>query len=165
MNIDTLTKLYIHELKDLYSAENQIIDALPDMIDAAHDEDLKTALRNHREETQNQVNRIERIFQSLDGKPTGHKCKGVAGLVAEGNEVLKDVDDEAILDAAIIGACQRIEHYEIAGYGVARAFARMLGREDDVELLTETIEEEGAADKLLTRIAEHHINLVAARQN
>ncbi len=163
MKLDSLTKLYAHELKDLYSAESQILDALPKMIQAAGDKDLRTALEAHLKETKTHAGRLEKIFQSLDFQPGGHRCKGMEGLLKEGQEVLADVAEPEVVDAAVIAACQRVEHYEISGYGVARAYATKLGRNADVELLTKTLEEEGAADRKLTQLAEHHINFVATK--
>lgn len=161
MNIDTLEKLYIHELKDLYSAENQILEALPKMSRKASDANLVAALNGHVEQTRAHRDRIVAIFGYLDFEPGGHKCKGIEGLLKEASELLQEVTDDHVRDAAIISACQRVEHYEIAGYGVARAFAKKLGRDDDVKALTKTIEDEGAADRKLTDLAEHHINFVA----
>lgn len=161
MNIDSLNKLYVHELKDLYSAENQILKALPKMIDKCTDDDLRDALENHRKETETQVTRIQNIFKNMDFEPGGHKCKGIEGLITEGDELLGDVADESTVNAAIVSACQRIEHYEIAAYGVARAYAQKLGRQDDVKVLTQTLEEEGKADRSLTQLAETSINFLA----
>lgn len=161
MKIDSLHKLYVHELKDLYSAENQILDALDDMIKAASDTELKTALQGHRKETEQHVGRITKLFESLDFEPGGHKCKGIEGLLTEATDSLKETEGDPVRNAAIIASCQRVEHYEMAAYGVARAFASKLGRHDDVKVLTQTLEEEGAADRTLTRIAEHHINFSA----
>jgi ferritin-like metal-binding protein YciE len=161
MTIDTLHKLYVHELKDIYSAENQILQALPKMIKAASDTKLREALESHRKESEGHVTRINDIFDGLDFEPGGHKCKGIEGLLTEAGEVLGDVDDDAVRNAAIIAGCQRVEHYEMAAYGVARAFAAKLGRHEDVKVLTKTIEEEGAADRTLSHIAEHHINFEA----
>ncbi|CAE7223654.1 yciF [Symbiodinium necroappetens] len=161
MNIDTLEKLYIHELKDLYSAENQILDALPKMVRAASDADLVAALNGHVEQTKAHRDRVTSLFETLDFEPGGHKCKGIEGLLKEASELLQEVTDDHVRDAAIISACQRVEHYEMAGYGVARALAKKLGRDTDVDTLTKTIEEEGAADRKLTELAEHHINFVA----
>jgi ferritin-like metal-binding protein YciE len=161
MKIDSLEKLYVHELKDLYSAENQILDALDDLIKAASDRDLRTALTSHRKETEQHVSRITRLFENLDFEPGGHKCKGIEGLLNEASDALKETEGDAVRNAAIIAGCQRVEHYEMAAYGVARAFAAKLGRHDDVKVLTQTMEEEGAADRTLTQIAEHHINFEA----
>lgn len=161
MKIDSLEKLYVHELKDLHSAESQILDALPKMIKAASDDELKKALESHRTETEEHLNRIERLFQNLDFEPGGHKCKGIEGLLKEGDEVLAEAADDDVRNAAIISSCQRVEHYEMAAYGVARAFAGKLGRHDDAEVLTTTLEEEGHADRTLTGIAEQRINFAA----
>jgi ferritin-like metal-binding protein YciE len=161
MNLDSLHKLYVHELKDLYSAENQILEALPKLIEAAQDSNLQAALEHHLGETKTQVKRLKTIFSNLDFEPGGHHCKGMNGLIDEGKDLLSDVKDSEVVDAAIVSACQRVEHYEMAAYGVARAFAKKLGRDQDIELLTESLEEEGAADRKLTSLAEHHINFVA----
>jgi len=161
MRIDTFTKLYVHELKDLYSAENQILDALARLIDVANDDELTNALSTHRRETETHVERLRQIFSTLDFEPGGHRCKGIEGLLAETRELLDDIDAPDIVDAAIVSGCQRVEHYEMAAYGVARAFAAKLGRSADVEILTKTLEEEGAADRTLTQLAEHHVNFVA----
>lgn len=161
MKIDSMQKLYAHELKDLYSAENQILEALPKLIDTASDNELTNHLKTHFEETQSHVKRLEMIFKDMEFAPGGHRCRGMEGLVSEGRNLLDDVEDAKVIDAAIIAICQRMEHYEIAGYGVARAFADKLGRGTDVEALTETIEEEGACNRRLSQLAEHHINFVA----
>ena len=161
MKIDSLEKLYVHELKDLYSAENQILDALPRMIENASDSELKKALEAHRRETEEHVARIVGLFEGLEFEPGGHKCKGIEGLLKEGSEVLDETEEDHVRDAAIISACQRVEHYEMAAYGVARAFASKLGRHDDAEVLTTTLEEEGNADRTLTRLAEQRINFAA----
>lgn len=161
MNIDSLTKLYVHELKDVYSVESQILDAMPGVIDKVKDDELAKSLRDHLGETEKHRDRITTIFESLDFRPGGHRCKGIAGIIEEGLESIGEVDDEDVVDAAIIAACQRIEHYELAAYGVARAFAEKLGRQDDADLLTKSLDEEGAADRSLTRLAEQRINFIA----
>lgn len=163
MVIDSLMKLYVHELKDLYSAENQIISALPRMIDAASDDELKAALEKHLDETRTHVERLQQIFKGLEFEPGGHKCKGIEGLLDEADELLADVESPDVVGAAIISGCQRVEHYEMAAYGVARAFAAKMSRGKDVQLLTETLEEEGAADRALTHLAEHRVNFVASK--
>ena len=152
-----LEKLYRDELADLYDAENQILKALPKLIDAATDGQLKTALQEHRKATEIQVKRLEQIF-SDDGRPAPKKCKGMAGLLAEGDDLLKEDLEASVLDAAIIGAAQRVEHYEIAAYGTVRTFAQQLGKDTAVELLQETLDEEKEADALLTQIAEARVN-------
>ncbi len=161
MKIDSLEKLYVHELKDLHSAESQILDALPKMIKAATDDELRKALESHRAETEEHLARIERLFENLDFEPGGHRCKGIEGLIKEGSDVLQETEDDDVRNAAIVAACQRVEHYEMAAYGVARAFASKLGRHDDAEVLTTTLEEEGHADRTLTQIAEQRLNFAA----
>ncbi len=161
MKIDSLEKLYVHELKDLHSAETQILDALPAMIKEATDAELKKALEAHRKETEEHLARVDRLFVNLDYEPGGHKCKGIEGLLKEGQDTLAETEDEDVRNAAIIASCQRVEHYEMAAYGVARAFASKLGRHDDAEVLTTTLEEEGAADRTLTNLAEQRINFAA----
>ncbi|MGH7541608.1 MAG: ferritin-like domain-containing protein [Gemmatimonadota bacterium] len=161
MKMESLKKLYVHELKDLYSAETQILDALPNLIDVAQDEGLKDALGSHHEETRRQVSRLERIFEGKDFSPRGHRCKGMEGLIEEGRDLVNEDIGQDVLDASIIAAAQRVEHYEIASYGSARAHARKLGEHEDVELLTKSLEEESAADRKLTELAERRINVAA----
>lgn len=161
MNLDSLMKLYVHELKDLYSAENQTKEALPRFVESAQDEDLKNAFAEHLEETKEHIKRIESIFENLDFEPGGHKCKGAEGLIEEAKGVLGQGFDESVQDAALIAAAQRLEHYEMAGYGVARTYAEKLGRSEDADLLQKTLEDEGAADRRLTRLAERRLNFEA----
>lgn len=161
MKLDSLKKLYVHELKDLYSAENQILDALPKMRDAAKDEELKKAFADHLEETRTHIQRLETIFEGLDYGPHGERCEGAAGLIKEAEGLLKADIEPAVLDAGIIGAAQRIEHYEMAGYGCARAYAEKLGEHDAADLLTKTLDEEASADEHLTRLAERSLNFEA----
>ena len=161
MKIDSLRKLYVHELKDLHSAEKQLIRALPQFVKAAQDPELKEALSEHLKETKLQRKRLEHIFLKMEFEPGGHRCKGMAGLLREGKEILKAEIEEDVLDAAIISACQRVEHYEIAGYGTARTFAEKLGEQAAADLLQETLEEEAGADQKLTQLAERRINLEA----
>lgn len=150
-----LKKLFIDQLSDLYSAENQLIKALPKMVNAACSPDLKSALDEHLRVTQEQVNRLEKIFDDMHQKPKREKCEGMHGIVAEGEKVIrKKEDDEIIKDADLIAAAQRVEHYEIAGYGTARTFAELLGMNEAAELLQQTLDEEGEADKTLTAISE-----------
>ena len=165
MSMDSLKKLYVDELKDLYSAETQLVKALPKMAKKASAPELKQAFQDHLEETKGHVERLEEIFQELEEKPTGKTCKGMKGLIEEGEEVIDEDGDEAVLDAALIGAAQRVEHYEIAGYGVARTFATHLGEDDAADLLQQTLDEEGEADKKLTSIAEEDINFEAAQKD
>jgi ferritin-like metal-binding protein YciE len=164
MNLDSLEKLFIHELKDLYSAETQLIEALPRVAEAASDPGLRTALQNHLRETHGHVDRLEAIFANRSYSPKGHHCKGMEGLITEAQSGLTDVPEGAheTRDALIIAGGQRIEHYEIAGYGTARAYAMTLGDMQAVDLLTKTLGEEDNADKMLSSLAEQRINIAAA---
>src|SRR5688572_1212102 len=157
-----LEELLVDELKDLYSAENQIIKALPRMAKAASAPELKRAFERHLEETRRQVERLNQIGEALDIKFTGKKCKGMEGLIEEGKEVMEEDLDENALDAGLIGAAQKVEHYEIAGYGTARTHAEVLGLSKVAKLLQQTLDEEGATDKKLTQLAESLINVEAA---
>lgn len=161
MKLDSLTKLFIHELKDLYSAETQLIEAIPKMEKAATDAELKTAFKEHLAETKKQADRLEKILKSLDAKPGGSKCAGMEGLIEEGAHMIEAEADPRVRDAGLIAAAQRVEHYEMAGYGTARAYAEKLGEYDAVKLLTQTLEEEGATDRKLTQLAERSINFAA----
>ena len=153
-----LEELLHDELKDLYSAESQIIKALPKMIKACESPDLKRAFERHLEETRRQVDRLEEIGGELDLKLTGKKCKGMEGLIEEGKEAMSELDEEN-MDAGLIGAAQKVEHYEIAGYGTARTHAEMLGLRKVAKLLQQTLDEETATDKKLTALAETVINI------
>jgi len=157
----TLEDLYIDLLKDLYSAEKQLTKALPKMAKNAEASDLKKAFQDHLKQTERQAERIERIFADLDGSPRGKKCVGMEGLVEEGNEVMKEAAEPDAMDAGLIAAAQKVEHYEIAGYGTARAWAHHLGYHEAARLLEQTLEEESMANELLTRIAESHVNMEA----
>ena len=162
VKLDSLRKLYIMELKDLYSAENQLLDVLPDMEEAANDDGLKKAFSHHLEETKNHISRLEQIFEKTDYSPGGHRCEAMAGLIKEGKEFLKSKDiDEHVRDAALVAAAQRCEHYEIAAYGTARAYAEKLGDYEAADLLQETLNEEGAANQKLSHLAERSINFGA----
>ena len=161
MKLDSLQKLYIEELRDLYNAENQLVKALPKMAKHASHQELKQAFEDHLEQTKEHVERLDEIFKRLDERPTGKTCKGMKGLIEEGSEILEKDGDESVLDAALIGAAQRVEHYEIAGYGTVRTFANMLGENEAAELLQQTLDEEGEADKLLTELAESVVNVEA----
>lgn len=161
MKLDSLKKLYIHELKDLYSAESQILDTMPRMIDAVSDKGLKKALQSHQKQTERQVKRLERIFGSLDARPGGHKCRGMEGLLTEAKDLLEADAEPEVLDAAIVAATQRVEHYEMAGYGVARTYAEKLGDYRAADLLQETLNEEANADQTLSRLAERRLNFEA----
>jgi len=164
MALESLRDLYIDQLKDLYSAETQLVKALPKMAKAASNQDLRSAIEEHLEETKNQVQRLETIFQELDESPKGKKCKGMEGLIEEGAETIGEDGEPSVIDAGIIAAAQRVEHYEIAAYGCARTFAGRLGLDDQVNLLQETLDEEANADKKLTDLAESMINEDALEQ-
>jgi ferritin-like metal-binding protein YciE len=154
MSVETLEDLFTHELKDLYSAETQILKALPKMAKAATNPELKRAFEKHLKQTEEQVQRIETIFDSLEGKPRGKKCVGMEGLLEEGTDLMQEDMPKPLLDTALIGAAQKVEHYEIAGYGTARALVERLGMKDAVRLLQTTLDEEGETDKTLTSIAQ-----------
>ena len=154
MKLNTMDKLFEHELQDLLSAEQQLVEALPLMAEAANNTALKTAFKNHLKETKTHVTRLERAFKTLGKEPKAVTCKGMQGLIKEGEEIMKDASDPAIMDAGLIGAAQRVEHYEIAAYGTARAHAEALGHVELVDLLQTTLDEEGDANKLLTQLAE-----------
>jgi ferritin-like metal-binding protein YciE len=149
-----LEELFIDELKDLYSAENQIVKSLPKLAKAASNPELQEALESHLEETKGQVERLHQIAEIVGKKLTGKTCAGMKGVLQEGSEVLEETEEGTIRDAALIGASQRVEHYEMAGYGTARDFAKLLGMDDVVELLEQTLEEEKAADEKLTSISK-----------
>jgi ferritin-like metal-binding protein YciE len=142
------------ELQDLYDAEYQIIRALPKMAEVASSEELKSAFEDHLEQTREQVKRLDRVFKLLGEKPQGKTCEGMHGLMKEGEQIIAEFAKSPVLDAAIIGTAQKIEHYEISAYGTARTMAEMLGQQDAAELLEETLEEEKATDETLTEIAE-----------
>ncbi len=154
MSVETLEKLLIHDLKDLYSAEKQLLEALPKMADAASSSTLKDAFQTHEQQTQEHVRRIEAIFESLEGSPSGKRCKGMEGLIEEGQEIMQEDMPEELRDAGLIGAAQKVEHYEIAAYGTAREMAELLGLDDAVVMLQQTLDEEGETDKILTDIAQ-----------
>jgi ferritin-like metal-binding protein YciE len=153
MQINSLQELYVEQLKDLYDAEHQIIKALPKMIGKAQSEDLKDALNEHLEITQEQARRIEKIFSDMGEKNKAEKCKGMQGVIAEGDDLIGDVDDPDVRDAAIIASAQRVEHYEMAGYGTARTYAEQLGEDEAADLLQQTLDEEKEADEKLTELA------------
>jgi ferritin-like metal-binding protein YciE len=159
--MNSLRELYVEELRDLYSAENQILKALPRMIRAASNKDLQRAFTLHERQTQQHVKRLDRIFRMLDESARGKKCKGMEGLLEEGQELIKERPEPEVLDAGLISAAQRVEHYEMAGYGTVRTYARQLGEEEQANLLQETLNEEGETDKLLTSLAESSINIEA----
>ena len=154
MELNTMDDLFFEELRDLYSAENQLLMALPQMASTANSKTLKSAFEQHLEETRHHVERLDKIFTELGQSPAGETCMAMQGLIAEGNQIIQMSGDPDVKDAALIGAAQRIEHYEMAGYGVARTFAKELGYNMASETLQKTLDEEGAADKKLTGIAE-----------
>jgi len=149
----TLQTLYVSELRDLYSSEQQLVKALPKIVKAVESEELSDAIANHLEETKNQVSRLEQIFESLGETPKGKKCVGMQGILDEGSEVIDDFEG-SVLDAGVISAAQRVEHYEIAAYGSVCAYAELLQRSEDLGLLKETLEEEKNADEKLTQLSE-----------
>src|SRR5438876_220324 len=158
MRLDTLEKLYISELRDLYSAENQLLKALPKMAKGASSPELKDAFEKHLEQTKGHVERLEELFEQLDESPKGKACHGMKGLIEEGSEILKEDGEESILDAGIIVAAQKVEHYEIASYGSVRTFAHLLGQNKAAELLQTTLDEESETNELLNRLAGSTIN-------
>jgi len=158
MQLEHLMDLYVDELRDVYNAEKQILRALPQLAQKAAHEELRTAFDNHRAVTEEQVKRLETIFDDLKLAPTGKKCLGMEGLIAEGEEIIQEKADPDVLDAAMISSAQRVEHYEIAAYGTLRTYADQLGLKDHARLLQQTLDEEGDANKLLTKIAEQRVN-------
>ncbi len=161
MELDTLKELYVEELKDLYSAENQILKALPRMIKVASHKELKRAFTTHERQTREHVKRLERICKELGVSPKGKKCHGMEGLLEEGKELISEKPEPDVLDAGLISAAQHVEHYEMAGYGTVRTYARQLGFEAQAELLQRTLDEEGETDHLLTNLATTSINIDA----
>src|SRR5882724_4118586 len=161
MKLNTLEDLLHHELKDLYSAENQLVKALPKMAKAATNAELKAGFEEHLEQTRGHVERLDEIARQLGKKLTGHKCKAMEGLIEEGSDLIGEDADDSVRDAGLIGAAQRVEHYEIAGYGTAAALAEKLGLSDVAEVLAETLEEEKQTDAKLTEIAESAVNAEA----
>ena len=151
---ESLRELYVNEMKDLYSAEIQLVKALPKMAKASSNAELRRGFEEHLRQTSEHVSRLEQIFEALGEKPTGKKCVGMEGLVKEGAETISEDYEDALMDAAIIGAAQRVEHYEIAGYGTVRAIAEVLGENEHVSLLEQTLEEEKQTDEKLTQLAE-----------
>jgi ferritin-like metal-binding protein YciE len=163
MEMNSLQDLFIHELKDLYNAETQLTKALPKMARAATDPDLKQAFETHFAETEAQIERLEKIFEKLDENPKGKKCKAMEGLIEEGKELMAEDAEAAVMDAGLIAAAQKVEHYEIAGYGTVRTYAEMLGNREAARLLQQTLDEEGNTDKKLTALAMQCINVEAER--
>jgi ferritin-like metal-binding protein YciE len=162
MPLETMQDLLLHQLKDIYSAEQQLTKALPKLAEHADSEDLAQVFRDHLAETKRQVERLDRIFTKLDARPGNVVCKGMKGLIEEGDELMEEDGSEAVLDAGLISAAQRVEHYEISAYGSAKAVAALLGHADIVKLLDESQTEETAADKKLSLIATTDVNARAA---
>jgi ferritin-like metal-binding protein YciE len=158
MKLDTLQKLYTNELRDLYNAESQLLKALPKMAKAASSQELKDAFEKHLEQTKTHVERLEQVFEELDERPKGKTCRAMKGLIEEGSEILKEDGEESVLDAGIIVAAQKVEHYEIAGYGSVRTFAHLLGKDKSAELLQTTLDEESETNEILNKLAESVVN-------
>jgi ferritin-like metal-binding protein YciE len=154
MELSSLEDLFVEELKDLYSAETQLTKALPKMAKAATSKELRAGFEKHLKQTQDHVDRLEQIFNDLEVSPKGKKCQAMAGLIEEGSEVIEEDAEPEVKDAALIAAAQRVEHYEIAGYGCVRTYAKLLGNTDAMRLLQQTLDEEGETDKALTKLAE-----------
>ncbi|MEX2139667.1 MAG: ferritin-like domain-containing protein [Pirellulales bacterium] len=165
MRLDSLENLFLHEIKDLHNAEKQLIKALPKMAKAAASDELRQLLGEHLEETKVQLERLEQVLEKM-GKPVrGMHCKGMEGLIEEGDKLMSEEGDETVKDAGLIGAAQKVEHYEIASYGCARTYAEMLGMMDVAELLQTTLDEEKAADQKLNQLAMSQINVQAQEQH
>ena len=162
LKFDSLDDLFHEQLQDLYDAEHRLTEALPKMVDAAHNPELKQAFDQHLSETRGQVRRLEEVFRILGREPKRSTCDAMKGLISEGDHVLSAKGDADVKDAALIAAAQRVEHYEIAGYGTVRTLAQRLGHHQIAELLQETLDEEGNADKILTEVAESSVNVQAA---
>jgi ferritin-like metal-binding protein YciE len=158
MKLDTLKTLYLNELRDLYNAENQLVKALPKMAKAASSPELKNAFQKHLEQTKSHVERLEQVFEELGEKPKGKTCHGMKGLIEEGSEILEEEGEESVLDAGIIVAAQKVEHYEIASYGSVRTFAELLGKQKSAELLQVTLDEESETNEALNQLAEGIVN-------
>jgi ferritin-like metal-binding protein YciE len=158
MKMNTLQQLYTDELRDLYNAENQLLKALPKMAKAASSEELKDAFEKHLEQTKTHVERLEQVFEELGEKPKGKTCRAMKGLIEEGSQILEEEGEESVLDAGIIVAAQKVEHYEIAGYGSVRTFAHLLGKDKSAELLQATLDEESETNEILNKLAESVVN-------
>ena len=154
MKLDTLKTLYTNELRDLYNAEQQLVKALPKMAKAVSSEELQEAFEKHLEQTKTHVERLEEVFEEIGEKPKGKTCQAMKGLIEEGSELLKEDGEESVIDAGIIVAAQKVEHYEIASYGSVRTFAQLLGKDRSADLLQTTLDEESEANELLNKLAE-----------
>lgn len=162
MAVQSLEDMFLEELKDVYNAENQILKALPRMARKASSPELRRAFEQHLKQTEGQVQRLERVFSSLGAKPRGKTCKGMQGLIEEGKEIMSEDIEDDVLDAALIAAAQKVEHYEMATYGTLRTWAETLGNQQAAKLLQQTLDEEEATDKRLTQLAEQLVNVEAA---
>lgn len=158
-----LQELFLDELKDLYHAEHQVLKSLPKMAKAATAPELQKAFETHLRQTETQIDRLERVFKMMNTPPKGKRCKGMEGIIEEGKEALEEDFAPPVLDAALVASAQRVEHYEMAGYGTLCAFAKILGHNEAAKLLQETLDEEQSTEKLLTMLAQSHINQQAAR--
>lgn len=161
MKLESLHDLYLEELRDLYDAENQLLKGLPKMASAAVNEELQISLQDHLAETRGHIQRLEQIFEMLDLKPHGLKCEAMEGLLTEARQIMRHEADESVKDAGLIAVAQKIEHYEMAGYGCLRTWARLLGNDSQADLLQQTLDEEGESDRKLTELAERIINVQA----
>jgi ferritin-like metal-binding protein YciE len=163
MELETLTDLYIHELKDLFSAEKQLLKALPKMAKAASNKELVAGFQEHLEQTKGHAQRLEQILSNHKTTTRGPKCKGMEGIVAEGSEMIEEEADPEVKDAGLIAAAQRVEHYEMAGYGTARSYAELLDDQEGAKLLQTTLEEEKQTDQKLSKLAKSAINVAAVK--
>src|SRR3954452_22842130 len=165
MEMESLQELLVEELKDIYNAESQLLKAMPRMAKKAKNRQLKTAFETHMKETEGQIERLGQVFEALGEKAKGKKCHAMEGLVEEAKEMMGEDMEDDVMDAALIAAAQKVEHYEIASYGTVRAWAQILGNKEAVRLLQQTLDEEGKTDKLLSKLAEENINIEAAQPN
>jgi ferritin-like metal-binding protein YciE len=161
MKLNNLNDLFVHELKDIYNAEKQITKALPKMMKEASSSQLKKAFEMHLGETEKQIERLEQVFESIGMKPSGEKCKAMEGIIKEAQDMMSENADPDVMDAALIASAQRVEHYEIAGYGTLCTYAKQLGHKEALKLLHMTLEEEKATDMKLTDLAESKVNVKA----
>ncbi len=163
LKLNSLRDLLLEELRDLHNAENQLVDALPKLAEAASSSELRSAFLHHLEQTRQHVSRLEEIFDHIGEKSSGETCEAMKGLIKEGDALINAQGDPNVRDAGLVGAAQRVEHYEMAGYGTARSLARRLGQTRIAETLQQTLTEEAEADKTLTSIAENQVNVAASR--
>jgi ferritin-like metal-binding protein YciE len=165
MEMESLQELLVEELKDIYNAESQLLKAMPKMAKKAKNQQLKTAFETHMKETEGQIERLGQVFEALGEKAKGKKCHAMEGLLEEAKEIMGEDMEDDVMDAALIAAAQKVEHYEIASYGTVRAWAQILGNKQAVKLLQQTLDEEGKTDKLLSKLAEENINIEASQPN